>query len=55
MIDRLNFSTAKSGKKKSTVEEPGEPVIQVGGDTVSKDDPAYPALLAAYKKAHPEV
>jgi hypothetical protein len=54
MIDRLNFSTAKPGKKKPTDTASDEPVIQVGGDTVSKDDPAYPALLAAYKKAHPE-
>ncbi|CAB4241538.1 hypothetical protein UFOVP71_76 [uncultured Caudovirales phage] len=54
MIDRLNFAPVKPEKKKAPTSTPEEPTIQVGGEPVSKDDPAYPALLAAYKKAHPE-
>lgn len=53
MIDLLHFNkTAK--KKLEPAPATDEPVIKVGGETVSKTDPAYPELLAAYKKAHPE-
>jgi hypothetical protein len=52
LVDNMIVNKQQAQQKPNTTAT-DEPVIKIGGQTVPKTDPAYPELLAAYKKAHP--